>query len=47
MLCEMCVLDKFEPKEATNLVNPLKCVKRMLADDALPSSSMGSKGSPN
>jgi hypothetical protein len=30
MLCVMHVLDKFESKEATNLVNPLKCVKRML-----------------
>jgi hypothetical protein len=27
MLCVMCVLDEFEPKEATNLVSPLKCVK--------------------
>jgi len=26
----MCVLDEFEPKETTNLVSPLKCVKRML-----------------
>jgi hypothetical protein len=30
MLCVMCVLDKFEPKEATDLVNVPKCVKRML-----------------
>jgi hypothetical protein len=30
MLCVMRVLDKFEPKEATNLVSPPKCVKRML-----------------
>ncbi len=30
MLCVMRVVDKFEPKEATNLVNPLKCVKQML-----------------
>ncbi len=30
MLCMMCLLDKFKPKEATNLVNPPKCVKRML-----------------
>jgi hypothetical protein len=30
MLCVMCVLDKFEPKEATNLVNFPKCVKRIL-----------------
>jgi hypothetical protein len=27
MLCVMCVLDEFERKKATNLVNPLKCVK--------------------
>jgi hypothetical protein len=27
MLCVMCVLDKFEPEEATNLVSPPKCVK--------------------
>ncbi len=26
MLCVMHVLDEFEPKEVTNLVNPLKCV---------------------
>jgi len=30
MLCVMCVLDEFEPKEATNLVSLSKCVKRML-----------------
>jgi hypothetical protein len=30
MLCVMHVLDEFEPKEATNLVNFHKCVKRML-----------------
>jgi hypothetical protein len=30
MLHVMHVLDKFEPKEATNLVNLPKCVKRML-----------------
>jgi hypothetical protein len=30
MLCVMRVLDKFEPKEATNLVSLLKCVKRVL-----------------
>ncbi len=30
MLCVTFVLDKFEPKEATNLVSPLKCVKQML-----------------
>ncbi len=27
MLCVMSVLDEFEPKEATNLVSSLKCVK--------------------
>jgi hypothetical protein len=27
MLCMMCVLDEFEPKEATNLVNFPKCIK--------------------
>jgi hypothetical protein len=27
MLCVMCVVDEFEPKEATNLLNFLKCVK--------------------
>jgi len=27
MLCVMCVLDEFEPKEATNLVNLPKGVK--------------------
>ncbi len=27
MLCVMRVLDKCEPKEVTNLVSPLKCVK--------------------
>jgi hypothetical protein len=27
MLCVMCVLDEFEPKEATNLVSSPKCVK--------------------
>jgi hypothetical protein len=30
MLRVMCMLDEFEPKEVTNLVNPLKCVKRVL-----------------
>jgi len=34
MFCVMCVLDKFEPKKVTNLVSPLKCVKRVL--DELP-----------
>jgi hypothetical protein len=30
MLGVMCVLDKFEPKEATNLVSFPKCVKQVL-----------------
>jgi hypothetical protein len=30
MLCVMRVLDKFEPKEATNLANVPKCVNRIL-----------------
>jgi hypothetical protein len=30
MLCVMCVLDTFESKEVTNLVSPLKCLKRVL-----------------
>jgi hypothetical protein len=30
MLCVMCVLDEFEPKEATNLVSVPKCIKRVL-----------------
>jgi hypothetical protein len=30
MLSVMCVLDEFEPKDATNLVSPPRCVKRML-----------------
>ncbi len=30
MLCVMHVLDEFEPKEATNLVNSPKCVKWLL-----------------
>ncbi len=30
MLCVMCVLDEFEPKEATNLVNFPKCVEQVL-----------------
>ncbi len=30
MLCVMCMSDEFEPKEAMNLVNPFKCVKRVL-----------------
>jgi hypothetical protein len=27
MLCVMCVLDEFEPKEVTNLVISPKCIK--------------------
>jgi hypothetical protein len=30
MLCVMHVLDEFEPKETTNLVNLPKCVKQLL-----------------
>ncbi len=30
MLCVMFVLDEFEPKKATNLVNLPKCIKQML-----------------
>jgi hypothetical protein len=30
MLCVMCVVDEFEPKEVTNLVSLPKCVKRVL-----------------
>jgi hypothetical protein len=30
MLCVMCVLDEFEPKDATNLMSFPKCVKRIL-----------------
>jgi hypothetical protein len=30
MLCVMCVLDEFEPKEATNLVSSPKCIQRVL-----------------
>jgi len=38
MLCVMCVLDEFEPKEATNLVSSPKCVKRILDEllDVMP-----------
>ncbi len=38
MLCVMGVLHEFEPKEAINLINPLKCVKRMLNEflDVIP-----------
>jgi hypothetical protein len=30
MLCVMLMLDEFEPKEVTNLVNSPKCLKRIL-----------------
>jgi putative transposase len=30
MLFVMCVVDEFEPKEATNLVSPPKCVNQVL-----------------
>jgi hypothetical protein len=30
MLCVMCVVDEFKPKEATNLVISPKCIKRVL-----------------
>jgi hypothetical protein len=38
MLCVMCVLDEFEPKEVTNLVNSPKCLKRVLDEfsDVMP-----------
>ncbi len=38
MLCVMRVLDKFEPKEATNLVSFPKCVKQILDEfsDVMP-----------
>ncbi len=38
MLCVMCVLDKFEPKEATNLVSLPKSIKRILDEflDVMP-----------
>jgi hypothetical protein len=38
MLCVMCVLDEFEPKETTNLVNFPKCIKRVLDEflDVMP-----------
>ncbi len=38
ILCVMHVLDEFEPKEATNLVSHLKCVKQMLNEflDVMP-----------
>ncbi len=38
MLCVMCVLDKFEPKEAMDLVSLPKCVKWVLDEflDMMP-----------
>jgi hypothetical protein len=38
ILCVMRVLHKFEPKEATNLVSPSKCIKRVLDEflDEMP-----------
>jgi hypothetical protein len=38
MLCVMCVLDEFEPKEVTNLVISPMCVKRILEEflDVMP-----------
>ncbi len=38
MMCVMRVLDKFEPKEATNLVTFPKCIKRVLDEflDVMP-----------
>ncbi len=38
MLCVMRVLDEFEPKETTNLVNFPKCVKQILNEflDVMP-----------
>jgi len=38
MLCVMHVLDEFEPKETTNLVNSPKCLKRVLDEfmDVMP-----------
>jgi hypothetical protein len=32
MMCVMRVLDEFEPKEATNLVTPSKCIKQVLEE---------------
>jgi hypothetical protein len=42
MLCVMRVLDEFEPKEVTNMVNLHKCIEQVLNEfsdviDALPS----------
>jgi hypothetical protein len=38
MMCVMWVLDEFEPKEATKLVTPSKCIKRVLDEfrDVMP-----------
>jgi len=38
MLCVMRVLDEFEPKEITNLVNSPKCLKQVLDEflDVMP-----------
>ncbi len=38
MMCVMRVLDNFEPKEATNLVTPSKCIKQVLEEfpDVMP-----------
>ncbi len=38
MLCVMCVLDKSEPKEDTNLVSLPKCIKQVLDEfsDVMP-----------
>ncbi len=38
MMCVMRVLDEFEPKEATNLVTPSKCINQVLEElsDVMP-----------
>ncbi len=38
MMCVMRVLDEFEPKEATKLVTPFKCINRVLEEfsDVMP-----------
>ncbi len=38
MMCVMRVLDEFEPKEATKLVIPSKCIKQILEEfpDVMP-----------
>jgi hypothetical protein len=38
MMCVMQVLDEFEPKEATKLVIPSKCIKQILEEflDVMP-----------